>query len=110
MAAAGWVATRLVQRGLALATMMGARGDEIAAAAGISLEALADRDGWLPLDALVTVFDEIHMSARSLQRRLRDEGSSFQTLVDAARRDLAKPRWSSGAILTVTFEPGGTST
>lgn len=34
------------------------------------------------------VADELFMSSRSLQRRLRAEGTSFKTLLDATRRDL----------------------
>ena len=33
--------------------------------------------------------DQLHMSTRSLQRRLREAGTSFQALLDALRRDLA---------------------
>lgn len=33
--------------------------------------------------------ERLHMSARSLQRRLRDAGTSFQELLDLLRRDLA---------------------
>lgn len=39
---------------------------------------------------LSDVADSLAMSGRTLQRRLADEGTSFQALVDDARRDLAK--------------------
>jgi AraC-like DNA-binding protein len=39
---------------------------------------------------LRTVAKELHMSARTLQRRLTDEGATFQQLVGEARRELAR--------------------
>jgi AraC-like DNA-binding protein len=39
---------------------------------------------------LSDVAEELAMSARTLQRRLSDQGFSFQTLVDTARRELAQ--------------------
>src|SRR4051794_29690827 len=53
------VANQLVHAVLAVATMLGAHGDQIAAAAGIPADALADRDGRLPVPFLRAVFDEI---------------------------------------------------
>jgi AraC-like DNA-binding protein len=41
-----------------------------------------------PLD-LQTVASRLHMSARTLQRRLRDEGTSYREVVDELRRDVA---------------------
>lgn len=43
----------------------------------------------LELDA---VADRLHLSARTLHRRLADEGSSFRAIKDALRRDLALAR------------------
>jgi AraC-like DNA-binding protein len=36
------------------------------------------------------IADALHVSARTLQRRLQDEGSSFQRVLDEARRQLAR--------------------
>src|SRR5574337_538113 len=43
----------------------------------------------VPLDEAA---HRLHLSARSLHRRLADEGSSFRTIKDALRRDLAQAR------------------
>lgn len=37
-----------------------------------------------------TVAQALHLSQRTLQRRLQDEGTSFQTLLDDTRRELAE--------------------
>jgi AraC-like DNA-binding protein len=39
---------------------------------------------------LSDIASSLGMSARTLQRRLADEGHSFQSLVDRARQDLAQ--------------------
>ena len=41
---------------------------------------------------LAEVADQLHLSPRTLHRRLEDEGSSFQGIKDALRRDLAISR------------------
>ena len=41
---------------------------------------------------LATVARELHLSPRTLHRRLEDEGSNFQAIKDALRRDLAISR------------------
>ncbi|TAM77964.1 AraC family transcriptional regulator [bacterium] len=40
--------------------------------------------------AIEDIADALHMSARTLQRRLQDEGSSFQRVLGEARRQLAR--------------------
>lgn len=52
----------------------------------------------LPLEA---VADRLHLSPRTLHRRLEEEGSSFRTIKDALRRDIALTR------LTKTMQPVG---
>ncbi|MNC61745.1 HTH-type transcriptional regulator VirS [compost metagenome] len=37
-----------------------------------------------------TVAQALHLSQRTLQRRLQEEGTSFQTLLDDTRRELAE--------------------
>lgn len=49
--------------------------------------------------ALETVADRLHLSPRTLHRRLEEEGSSFRTIKDALRRDIALAR------LTKTTQP-----
>lgn len=39
---------------------------------------------------MTEIAGRLNMSARTLQRRLSDHGLSFQTLVDASRRELAE--------------------
>src|SRR5262249_55902507 len=46
-----------------------------------------DLRGGLP--DLDTVATRLHVGARSLQRRLRDSGHSYQSILDQVRRDLA---------------------
>lgn len=46
---------------------------------------------------LEAVADRLHLSARTLHRRLADEGSSFRTIKDALRRDLALARVTKSA-------------
>jgi AraC-like DNA-binding protein len=36
------------------------------------------------------IADVLHISSRTLQRRLQDEGSSFQSVLEGARRQLAR--------------------
>jgi AraC-like DNA-binding protein len=52
----------------------------------ILADALADGEGQATLAA---VADKLHMSERSLQRRLADEGLKFDALLDELRRELA---------------------
>jgi len=40
--------------------------------------------------AIEDIADALHISSRTLQRRLQDEGSSFQRVLDEARRQLAR--------------------
>jgi AraC-like DNA-binding protein len=57
------------------------------------------------------VAERLHMSARSLQRRLRDTGTSFQALLDGIRRDLALRYLAEGiAVAEVAFLVGFTET
>lgn len=42
------------------------------------------------------VAETLHMSTRSLQRKLADQGTSFRDLVDATRRELAERHLASG--------------
>jgi AraC-like DNA-binding protein len=52
---------------------------------------------------------QLHMSPRSLQRRLRDAGTSFQELLDSLRRDLALRYLAQGlAVAEVAFLIGFT--
>jgi AraC-like DNA-binding protein len=50
----------------------------------------------------------LHMSERTLQRRLRDEGTHFQELVDITRRELAQQYLSAGRLSPkeMSFELG----
>ncbi|OAJ51638.1 hypothetical protein A6V36_16595 [Paraburkholderia ginsengiterrae] len=50
---------------------------------------------WLDLDGVAKC---IHVSASTLQRRLALEGTSFQSLKDALRRDLAIERLTTGKV------------
>lgn len=53
--------------------------------------------------------ERLHMSPRSLQRRLRDAGTSFQELLDTLRRDLALRYLEQGlALAEVAFLVGFT--
>lgn len=55
------------------------------------------------------VAGRLHMSSRSLQRRLRDAGTSFQDLLDRLRRDLALRYLADGlAVAEVAFLVGFT--
>ena len=54
------------------------------------------------------VADALHMSERTLQRRLAEEGTHFQELVDATRRELAQQFLSAGRLSPkeMSFELG----
>jgi AraC-like DNA-binding protein len=79
-----------------------------------ALRELCIRDGFeheLTLDAAA---QRLHLSPRTLQRRLRDEGTSHQEVIDDARRQLASRMLSQSGlgIAEVAFalgfsEPGG---
>ena len=58
--------------------------------------------------ALSDVARHLAMSGRTLQRRLSEQGYSYQTLVDESRRDLAKRllRQTDFSLLEVTFMTG----
>jgi AraC-like DNA-binding protein len=77
MRATGTVSCELVRRALALATLRGAPGSEIAAAAGISAAELADRDGRIPLAKLFAAFEDI-------ERRVDDPAFGIH-LAEASR-------------------------
>jgi AraC-like DNA-binding protein len=47
------------------------------------------RDALPASPSLAAVAHQLHLSPRTLHRRLEDEGSSFQAIKDALRRDLA---------------------
>ncbi len=57
---------------------------------------------------LEDVAGELHLSARTLHRRLRDEGSSFRRIKEAVRRDLALERLekSRASIAKIAAELG----
>jgi AraC-like DNA-binding protein len=60
-----------------------------------------------PLDLQAAARD-LHMSVRTLQRRLRDEGTSYRELVDGLRRDLALSQLSKSdaSIEEITYLAG----
>ena len=79
-----------------------------------ALRALCLRDGFAGELALATAAHWLRLSRRTLQRRLRDEGTSLQQIVDEARRHLASRMLTQEGlgIAEVAFalgfsEPGG---
>ena len=60
------------------------------------------------IPALSDIARELGMSGRTLQRRLRERGLSYQTLVDESRRQLAMRllRQTDFALIEVAFMTG----
>jgi AraC-like DNA-binding protein len=62
-----------------------------------------------PLGDVDAVAAELHLCARTLQRRLGAEGTSFSDVVEAARRDLAAELLDGGATLVAVARAVGFS-
>ena len=75
------------------------RGDD---SIGARVRALLPRaqPAWPDLDATAST---LHMSASTLQRRLASEGTSFQSLKDSLRRDVAIVRLNTSAVPLTTL-------
>lgn len=65
-----------------------AKAEQPSGLAGRVYQLLAGRPGDLP--TMEQVADELHTTARTLRRRLEDEGTTFQGVLNTVRADLAK--------------------
>jgi AraC-like DNA-binding protein len=73
--------------------LVGRIGDD-SSTAGLVTQLIMERPGQSP--AMEAIADQLHLTPRTLRRRLADEGTTFSQIFDQVRRDLAEKYLAAG--------------